>query len=780
MEILTLVKANIRHKKGAFFGIAILMTILSMSLTAILSVRENCTVSVENAYEASGAGDLIVNIADKRFTDELKTAVETNPLVDHTEIYTAVQSNKASVNDNENTNNWMLLKMHDGIRLYNDALDGYETQIPPLKQGEVYITQGIQTTLECSVNDKITISTISGDYEFLIKGIVVEPVFGAFPIGWKQVFISDEDFEEMLAAATAAETDDATGVVRVCNIFQADSSDLSLGEFRRQLNLDTGILDNAFGSLTRDMSMHYTLLFPNIITSVLVVFIGMLLVIVLIVMGHNISAGIEMDYGNLGILKSQGFHTGKIRLVYLLQYLLAEITGSVIGVILSLLIIRPLGNVFQPITGILAESSVQLGESLLILSGLLVVSVFFVLVLTRKIGRISPMRALSGFKNEIYFDSRIKAPVSGRFLLSSLALRQFTSCKRRYASAFLVVSILVFFMSTITLLGNALNSKSALESMGAISTEVGVDFKETPDDTLLHEMEQVVEQYSPILQKYYMNHLYVSLEGEELYCLIYQDPDAIVTTRGRAPLYDNEIVITEIIAEEFGIGIGDTVTVSYHSEKHDYLISGIFQSINDAGRVFAMSLDGGKQLGITTIFDAGYSLKNRDQCVEIAEALNKAFPEKIEAKSYEYETFLGETVNIAIDAMKLVIYSFSILFALVVVVMVCSRAFIQEKTDIGIYKALGFTSPKLRLQFAVRFLIVAAIGSVSGTLLSVLFSGRLLSTLLRSMGITRFIVNFTPFTLLLPIVLICICFFAFAFLASRKIRKVEVKNLIAE
>jgi len=48
MEILTLVKANIRHKKGAFFGIAILMTILSMSLTAILSVRENCTVSVEN------------------------------------------------------------------------------------------------------------------------------------------------------------------------------------------------------------------------------------------------------------------------------------------------------------------------------------------------------------------------------------------------------------------------------------------------------------------------------------------------------------------------------------------------------------------------------------------------------------------------------------------------------------------------------------------------------------------------------------------------------------
>jgi len=289
--------------------------------------------------------------------------------------------------------------MHDGIRLYNNALDGYETQIPPLKQGEVYITQGIQTTLECSVNDKITISTISGDYEFLIKGIVVEPVFGAFPIGWKQVFISDEDFEEMLAAAAAAETDDATGVVRVCNIFQADSSDLSLGEFRRQLNLDTGILDNAFGSLTRDMSMHYTLLFPNIITSVLVVFIGMLLVIVLIVMGHNISAGMEMDYGNLGILKSQGFHTGKIRLVYLLQYLLAEITGSVIGVILSLLIIRPLGNVFQPITGILAESSVQLGESLLILSGLLVVSVFFVLVLTRKIGRISPMRALSGVKN---------------------------------------------------------------------------------------------------------------------------------------------------------------------------------------------------------------------------------------------------------------------------------------------------------------------------------------------------------------------------------------------
>lgn len=44
-----------------------------------------------------------------------------------------------------------------------------------------------------------------------------------------------------------------------------------------------------------------------------------------------------------------------------------------------------------------------------------------------------------------------------------------------------------------------------------------------------------------------------------------------------------------------------------------------------------------------------------------------------------------------------------ILFALIVVIMFCHRMFLQEKTDIGILKAMGLTSIQLRLSFGLRF-----------------------------------------------------------------------------
>ena len=163
---------------------------------------------------------------------------------------------------------------------------------------------------------------------------------------------------------------------------------------------------------------------------------------------------------------------------------------------------------------------------------------------------------------------------------------------------------------------------------------------------------------------------------------------------------------------------------------------------------------------------------------KIADALNEKFSDKIEAKPAE--DLMDDTFDIAISAMQMIIYVFSVLFSLVVTHMVCSKAFIQERTDIGIYKAIGFTSKNLRFQFAVRFLMVSLIGSAVGSALSVMFSGKLLSTLLYGIGITQFSVEFTAFTFAAPIALICVCFFIFAYFVSRKIKNVAVRELVVE
>ncbi len=779
MEILTLLKANIRHKKSAFISIVLLMIIISMSLTAILSVRNSSVESVENAYEQSGSGDVVAIISGKQLTDELLQSVEEHEFVDSVKKYQTVCADKAVVKDITETNSWNICKLRPDLKLFNTELNGYEEKITPLSKGEIYVPQGILTNMECKVGDKMILFTIGGKYEFTIKGVVVEPVFGAAVIGWKDIFISDDDFEKILAEGKAAETDDTTAEMYELNIFKSDDCTLSVGQFKRQLNLDTGIIDNSYGSLTRDAAIHYTTLFTTITSSCLMVFIGILTVIVLIIMGHSISTSIEMDYVNLGVLKAQGLSKGRLRAVLILQYLFAQVVGAVIGTVCALPLAKALCNVFQPITAILAECHIAIFRSIAIIFAILLVSAAFVFLITNKVGRISPVRAISGGRKEIYFDSRIKAPICKRGLSASLAMRQFTSCKRRYAAVLMITAMLVFFMMTISVLSETLNSTAAGEAMGNIITNIEIDLKEAPDDKMLDEIENTVEEYSTIEKKYYLTSKYISIDGEEMWCAIHKDVDNLVILKGRAPTYDNEIVITEIVADELGIGMGDKVTLSYRDKKGEYIISGINQFLNDTGRNFSMSLKAAEKLGIDSVSWGGYVVNN-GKAEEIVSVLNDKFAGRLEARYYDMDSPADDMYNIAVNALKAVIYSFSIIFALVTVHMVCSKAFIRERADIGIYKAMGFTSGNLRLQFALRFLIVSVLGSIIGAVLSVLFSGRLLSVLLRNIGITHLAVDFTPFTFIMPIFLICVCFFMFAFFVSRKIKKVAIRELVVE
>lgn len=781
MELLTLLRANIRHRKGSFTSIILLMLIISMSLTAVLSVRDNCRQGIENAFAQADAGDLTVFIKNQKLTEELFDAVNSHPMVEKAVIYNSICTEKTEAGGKMTNNSWFLLKLREGYRLFNSDLNGYSDHVPALSAGEIYVTQGVLTSLECAPGDTLTLYTIGGKYEFKIKGIVVEPLNGASVIGWKQAFISDADFERLYAEAAEKETEEKSADIAVFQIYKSADCELSNGQFKRQLNLDTGIVDKAEGSLTRDIVIHYTNLFPDIISSVLVVFITFLFVIVLIVMGHSISTGIEMDYVNLGVLKSQGFTKGKIRIVFVLQYLLAEAAGASVGMLLAVRLSRALGAVFQPITAILAEKNISFLKSLLLIFGILAISGIFVFLITKKVGKISPVRAIAGGSSEIYFDSRLKAPLCRKGLSASLALRQFISGKRRYLGTIIIVGILVFFMVTVTVLGNMVSSKSALAAMGNIITECDVSFREEPDEQLLAELEETIQKYSLIRKRYYLSTSYLSVNGEEIYCQIYKNSEMIENIlKGRAALYENEIVITEIIADELGLKLGDKVIVSHNDQKAEYIITGIFQSTFDTGLTFAMLLSGAERLGSAAIYSGCYSLGEPEKSGEIAAALNAEFGEVLEAKALSIENYFDGTDKAAIDAMRAVIYSFSIIFALVVVSMVCAKTFLQEKTDIGIYKALGFTSWNLRLQFAVRFLIVALSGSVLGALFSLLFSGRLLSSILRIIGITSFPVEFTAFSFLAPVCLICSCFFLFALVVSGKIGKVEVRELVTE
>ena len=767
-----MLKANLRHKKGAFVSVAVLMLIICMSFTAFLSVKQNCASAVERALTQAGIPDLTVYYPNGCPSAELLERLEEHPSVKSVALVETVSGLHPRCGEKTDDSDVLLCALTENYRIQNESLSGYAAQTPPLQAGEIYISQGLGSKLDCRVGDTLTVDTDAGPRSFRVAGYVVEPQLGASNIGLKHAFISDEDFQTLWQDSKKAEN-----TARIVYIQRMDEG-VAENAFRRQLELDTHFLDEALFSISRAQSAQYTRIFPDIILSILLAFVFVLVLVVLIVMAHSISTGIEMDYTSLGVLKAQGFSNGQIREVFTLQYLCALLAGAVAGVALAVPLIRVFGDIFQPITAVPAENRVALLPSLLFVALVLAVSAVFVFAVTRKICRISPVRAIRGGAGDKVFRSRLQAPVSGRALSASLALRQLTANKRRYAGTVLVIALLMFFMLSASTLGRALDSKSALDAMGMPVYELAVVQNEGVEEHWA-EIESLIERYSPIENRAAVASSYMTLNGGNYQCNIYGDDTPVPMEKGRAPRYDNEIAVTAFLAKELGVGVGDKVNVAWQGASGEYLITGFSVCANDLGLNFALPMAGAEKLGVELPRFSLYSLAEPAAAEEAAEAVSKQFGDLVSVEKKEYDQYTG-MISLAVKAVTVVIYTLSVLVALVVVLMVCSRAFLREKRDIGICRALGFRASQLRLQFALRFLFISVLGTALGVLAGLGGTDRLLTVVMRLAGVSSMRVGLAPETVLLPAALLCLSFFGFAYLASRKIRGVHLQELGVE
>ncbi len=780
MEITTLLRANIKHKKGSFISVLILAFLIVTTAAASFGARNNFETALHNAQKESDSPSVIAMIAEKELTDELLASVENSELVERVKVYDSIdRSGDIICGDKSDGNSWFFQKLRAGIKLVNKDFDGFEDTIPELSSGEIYLTTGLQSKLECNIGDTVRVGFEDGEHQFKIKGFVQEPVIGAMMIGWKQVFISDEDFDSLKQQLSPYETDTRTSYLKIVNIYKADK-DLNDAKFGRQLNLETGIISKSSGSLTLAQSDNYTGLFLRIIIYVFIGFVLILFAIVLVVIFHSIKTEIEIDFVNLGILKSQGFTSSNLTKVIMLRYALAELIGAVLGVLVSFPLERLLSSVFKGITGIVPDKSLAVIETSLLVLGMLALSALIIFISTRKLARISPVRAVSGGKNEVYFSSRLNASISGRALGASIAYRGFSSAVKRYMGILIIAVILTFFTVTVNIMAAIVNSRKAIEAMGSTFYDITIELQSDESAEHIEEYEQLIEKYTPIEQKEYGNYQYISLNGENIICAYIVQPENFSMIKGRAPTVDNEIVITQAVSDALELSIGDEAIVEGRKHKAQFIVSGIAQSMRDAGYSMGMNFEGAKRLGAKRVSYLSFVLEDTSKMDDIAAELNDKYS-GIEAKAYDYEKQMGEDVIvIAAKAIRLVIYGFSGVFALVSVLMVCTGTFIQERQDLGIYKAIGFTSGKLRRIFAIRFFMISLAGSIIGSILARFFSADLLNLIFSFFGIVHVKTVNTPLTFIGAAAFICVLITVFAYFAARKVKKVEVRELITE
>lgn len=782
MDIFTILKANIRRQKGSFFSIFILMFIVSLCLNAVLTISINSYKSDAESLEYAGFGDMLV-LLDGRGVDkgdELIRRVENHSEVEKVQKVPAVCGNFKEINGKKSSNSVMIIPYDEKVlnyHIFNKEGTGYIDTPQRLKEGEMYLPICYTNTYGCKVGDKITFRMSDRDESYRIKGFFEDPFMGSSMMGIKTLLTSDADIEKMQKEA-AAGTERSLNEGMMMNIFQKENSSLSYLRFEQELNKDTDVAGYAWLTLGTEQSMGFMMILVKIFSGSLMVFIVLLLIITLIIMSHSIGSSIEMEYVNLGILKALGVSQGKLKLILMLQYLLGAASGALLGIPFALPVIKAVNQIMVPVVGFLTPNHLAFLPCIGAMMGIMGFLVLFIWLKMYRLKHITPVRAICGGRENIYFSNPLQMPVRKKGMSFWLAIRQLTSNGKQYVGAGIITGLLVFFMIMV----GHMNSW-----MGADGDELAAVFDAEEHDlwiqyydtSLQEEVEEKIRSYSEIEKQYQVQNVQLMLDGCKIVCFVCEAPEEIISVlEGRTCLYDNEILITQFVADNLELQIGDTVMVGEGEKEAEYIVSGIYQCGNDLGNNFAMSKAGYERIG-SQILGEAYRLKHPEKAEEIGKELNKIYDTKIRA-AYENGFNGMEAIVAAVEGLSALVYVLALIFVLVVISLVCGKVFAKEQQDNGIYKSLGFTSKNLRLQFALRFTMVSLLGSGVGVILTLLLMNKCFGVMLYYVGISQIDSTIEWIHVFIPVGIMAVVFFLFSYWKAGKIKKVEPRVLITE
>ena len=781
-SILKLTLANIRSGKGAFKSIILLMMLLTFSFSGTVSNDDRLHEARTERFTEAGVPDLLVWIYDDLLTADMLHDVRENPHVQSADTKQCLQFVHAPlIGDKEGDVRLTLGAWESSIRVFDDDFRDYASD-NTLSDGEIFLPSKMRLNDDFQKGAKITLQTNGGyDETFTVKGFYEDVMSGAITISGYNCIVTQHDFERIAAEKTDSFFGSERNVLSVQELYINGTGALSQTELRRELSENTALISTANGAFTRDMLSNSVEVFSKIGTRIVAVFSALLLTVVLIMMFNSIRSSIEMDQAELGILKSQGFTAGQISLVYILQYTLALCIGAVLGIALSVPACRYLISMWKILTGIRSETGVSLLKCAVLSIGIILICAAFIFAATAKIRRISPVCAISGAKTEVYFDSRLNVRIRKKPLAFFLALRQLNSRRKSYLGTAFIVILLTFFIISIMILTKGLDGDQLFTDItGEISMSDTDGFRLTDADEAEAAIRQIDGGAHLLTESYHR----MLVDGELFAVHAYRSQeDVFKPLKGRAPQYDNEIMLTEAVSAEIGRQIGDSVTVTYQGQAHEYIVTGNFQTTWEYGLVTVVTTEGMQRLGNNEIEGAFVSVSDPVKQQQIIDMLNEKYAGRLKAEAFKesgYISNIKKITDILMNSISYAIYAVLLTFAAVIVAAVCKRTFIRERTDIGIFKATGFRVSGLRLQFALRFTLIALIGSAVGCAAGMLWSRNMLAGILQVVGLTDFTTDYTPAMFIVPSAILCLCFFLSAWLASRRISQVNVRELVTE
>jgi putative ABC transport system permease protein len=598
-------------------------------------------------------------------------------------------------------------------------LDYNNRRLMPIEAGEIAITFREARNHDIELGDILYIQIGEKIYTFEVTQFAKDMMF--FP----RVFISDDDFNQIVE-----DMESEVLYTYAINVDDLDSFTRALNE-GMFLNLGTQLNAAMFMStFTVDLMMMVVLILVSIC----------LIAISFVVLRFAIVFTLQEDYKEIGIMKAIGIKAKDIKIIYLVKYLFLACFGTGFGFILSF----PFGDWL--ISGLSEKIAFPEADSMVLLRFL---SVLFIILLiltfcymsTRKLNKFTAMQAIrSGETGErlqrkkFIRLSRMKSMPTVIYL----ALNDILSNMKSYV-ILLVVFTLGFLLVIIPFnISSTLVPEKLAELIHLPLTDVYFDYVGFETEPFGGTVNDLKDEFA-LMEDFYREHeVELELEAQIIFGggILYTDSlyDGVFSNhitqmvsrdieeefqvlRGTAPVFSNEIALTELLMEELGIDIGDEVNLALGDKRHQFVVTGSYQTLAGFGLGAHLSQQVIVQDEVRFgVFIVQGNFVDRDNIEGQIQQLKDIGEE---SSLIPLEDFIDETIMDVsiIDTVRQLILVVVLLVNGLVIVLMSVSFMMRDLKQMALIKSLGFRNQAVKLWQGLRICFIMMISLGLGMLL---------------------------------------------------------------
>lgn len=784
---LNILKKDLKRKRTMNIILLLFIILAVMFVSSSANNLSAVTSSLDTYFDNAKVADYCIFTSGKVETDKSESAEEIVKNFSGTQSYKSEDTIYISTSGVTKENKQIESSSTMMNAFENACITYFDENNEPLtavNEGEVYLRKSILTQNNLAVGDKITVKVGDVSKDFKIKGSLKDAVLGSSMMGTPRYLVSKADFNDFYSDESVKPW---TG--KSVYVYTDDIEGLE-----QALSDCTNITFMGSKALIKT-----TYIMDMINAGVLLIVSICLILISFVILRFTITFTLSEEYREIGIMKAIGIKNSKIRGLYLIKYFATSIVGAIIGLILSI----PFGNMLlQQVS----ENIVIEGNDRYILNIIFAIAIVLIIMLfcyrcTGKVKKFSPVDAIRNGTTGERFKKKgvIKLSKSKLKPVPFMAVNDILSGVKRFGI------MLITFTIGILLITIMVNTIATLQSDNLITW-----YSMTKSDVFLEDLksderhlvtgghENLKEQLNEIKKTLSENEIKADCYCETAFklgiingdykckSLAFQGTntttDMYSYLEGTPPKNKNEIALTYITADKIHAKIGDTVTISTVSGDKDYIITAIYQSMNNMGEGIRFTedeeLDYSQAMGIFPYQVKYTDNPSSDEINERFELIKDEFSDYTVRTGGEYVDYMIGGVAGYMSNTKLLIILIVLIINILVAVLMEKSFLTKERSEIAMLKAIGFKNSSIILWQTLRIGIVMVLAVFIAILLSEPASQLSVGFIFKIMGANNIIfdVNVLESYVIYP--LICLATTVLAvFIVAQQVRKVKSSEI---